>query len=385
MADVEELKKMAKDNEDTITISIPQSPWFYSTVVLLILLITSVVTGGFSSITGSAVKNNAEVNLLILNDKNCVVCDTSNIIAALYQSLPNLKVKTVDYNTAEGKQLANQLNAAELPVYLFDKDIEKTDVYQYFNQNNLLTKSGNYYVLRLPGNYIINAQESATPKLDLFVMSLCPYGNLALKNVKKIVDAFGSEIKFDVHYITTKQGNTFTSLHGDNEVKEDLRQLCVKNSYSNWFDYLYCFADKFSKCLDTYSNCTKPCQTAYSSCTKDQTTCSNEYSSCITPCNSEYSSCTEAINSTACIENNNMSSAVIDSCDSTSALAEDAALSEQLFISSSPTFLINDKYKVLGALPASSVQQFICSVNPELNGCKVTINDSNTVSAAGTC
>jgi len=362
MPEIEEIKKMA-DDSDTITISIPHTPWFYSTIVLLVLLLTSIFTGGFSSITGMAVKNSADVSLIVLNDKNCVICNTTNVVLTLYQNIPNLKIKYVDYSEAEGKQLVSALNVKELPTYVFSSGIKDTEIYEYFYQNGLIAQMGDYYILGLPGNYIISAQESSSPRIDLFIMGLCPYGNIAVKNIKSVADAFGSELAFDIHYIAEKDNSGFTSLHGQPEVEEDLRQLCAVKNYANGFDYAYCFAEKFSACIE-----------AYSSCTADQTSCYNE-----------YLSCTEGINSTQCLESSGMELSVIESCDASQELSEDALVSEQLFISSSPTLLVNGKYKVMGALPANITQQFICSVNPGLKGCSVKINETSAVSASGTC
>lgn len=83
--------------------------------------------------------------------------------------------------------------------------------------------------------------KSDIPKVQLFVMSQCPYGVQAENAIKPVLDTLKSKIKFELRFIANrKEDGTFASLHGAPEVAEDLRQVCAMNVYSNYMDYIAC-------------------------------------------------------------------------------------------------------------------------------------------------
>jgi hypothetical protein len=81
-------------------------------------------------------------------------------------------------------------------------------------------------------------QKSARPVVDLYVMSFCPFGVQAETAMKPVVALLGTKADFRVHYIATVRNSTLAgiqSLHGPEEAKEDLRQLCVMKYYPDRF------------------------------------------------------------------------------------------------------------------------------------------------------
>jgi hypothetical protein len=90
---------------------------------------------------------------------------------------------------------------------------------------------------------------SDIPSVELYVMSLCPYGVKALKEIIPAVNKFGEKIDFKVKYIVTVKGETLNdveSLHGIDEVKENLRQAAIMKLYPDKFgQYLDKINDKF--------------------------------------------------------------------------------------------------------------------------------------------
>src|SRR5262245_41945106 len=62
-------------------------------------------------------------------------------------------------------------------------------------------------------------------KVDLHVMSQCPYGVQAENAFKDVVAKFGPDIDLHVEFIgQTAPGGDLSSMHGPNEVKGDLLQ-----------------------------------------------------------------------------------------------------------------------------------------------------------------
>jgi len=87
-------------------------------------------------------------------------------------------------------------------------------------------------------------------KLDLYVMSMCPFGIQAENVIFPAVKSLGRLAKLRLHYIASEEpalpgpdGKTakpvFQSLHGQPEVDEDIRQLCVMKHYPNrYMDFI---------------------------------------------------------------------------------------------------------------------------------------------------
>ncbi|VVB61324.1 Gamma interferon inducible lysosomal thiol reductase (GILT) [uncultured archaeon] len=79
------------------------------------------------------------------------------------------------------------------------------------------------------------------PKVQLFVMSQCPYGIQAENAIKPVLDALKNKISFELRFIANRNDDgTFSSLHGQPEVQEDMRQACAMNVYANYMDYVIC-------------------------------------------------------------------------------------------------------------------------------------------------
>jgi len=69
------------------------------------------------------------------------------------------------------------------------------------------------------------------PVVELFVMSFCPYGNLAEDTMYPVVELLGDKIELNVRYVVSKRGDKISSLHGEPEVLQDQRELCVDKLY----------------------------------------------------------------------------------------------------------------------------------------------------------
>lgn len=82
-----------------------------------------------------------------------------------------------------------------------------------------------------------NIQKSDKPKVELFIMTHCPYGTQAEKGfipvLELLKDKIDGKIRF-VHYF----------MHGDKEEKETYQQLCIREEQSSkYLAYLKCFLE----------------------------------------------------------------------------------------------------------------------------------------------
>lgn len=89
------------------------------------------------------------------------------------------------------------------------------------------------------------SQKKDVPDVELFVMSLCPYGVQAEKGILPVVEKLGAKINFAVKFVDY-------TLHGKKEFDENLNQYCIQEEEPAKFnDYLTCFAKEgdSAKCL----------------------------------------------------------------------------------------------------------------------------------------
>jgi glutaredoxin len=69
------------------------------------------------------------------------------------------------------------------------------------------------------------------PKVDLYVMAFCPFGNKAEDTLKPVYDLLKNKVDFNFHYIVKVKDNKVQSLHGEKEVAQDEREACVLQDY----------------------------------------------------------------------------------------------------------------------------------------------------------
>lgn len=75
--------------------------------------------------------------------------------------------------------------------------------------------------------------KSDKPKVDLYVMGFCPYGNKAEDTFVPDFNLLKNKIDFNVHFIVSVDGNNVQSLHGATEVTEDEVEACIAKYYGN--------------------------------------------------------------------------------------------------------------------------------------------------------
>ena len=102
------------------------------------------------------------------------------------------------------------------------------------------------------------------PEIELFVMSYCPYGVDAERELLPFFETYGDTIDFKLRFIVGKEETSeektgeqiaFTSLHGEPELIENKRQMVIAELYPDkLFDYLLCRADHLQ---EAWVNCAK--------------------------------------------------------------------------------------------------------------------------------
>jgi hypothetical protein len=89
--------------------------------------------------------------------------------------------------------------------------------------------------------------KTAKPKVELFIMSYCPYGTQIEKGIIPAAQALGNKVDFSIKFVNY-------AMHGKKEVDENLAQYCIqKDQSAKYFPYLSCFlkSSNNAECLKT--------------------------------------------------------------------------------------------------------------------------------------
>jgi len=72
----------------------------------------------------------------------------------------------------------------------------------------------------------VNVVKSDKPKVELFVMSYCPYGTQIEKGILPVIEALGDKIDYSLKFVDY-------AMHGEEELQENLRQYCIQKEQSD--------------------------------------------------------------------------------------------------------------------------------------------------------
>ncbi len=210
-----------------------------------------------------------KVPITVLSDARCKDCRTDVIEQQMKSLFPGGVIKMVDFATDEGQKMYKEYKLKKLPVILFGKEVEKAENYNRMQRS--LQPMGDLLVHARWGRFdptkeicdnqkddtgtgkvdcqdpecrhSLDCRKEEKNKLELFVMSMCPYGTKALDAMKEVLDNFKQDIKFEVHFIADQEGDGFKALHGQPEVDENIRELCAIKYYKKnykYMDYIWC-------------------------------------------------------------------------------------------------------------------------------------------------
>ena len=178
--------------------------WFVVSVILFLVLIASIWTRGFgikNLLFGGSKEEIAKKSIDFIN-KNLL----SNGITA--------SLSSISLDDSGLYKLKIKIQDQELEVYV------SRDGNMIFPQGIKITATQNQKPKEIP--------KTEVPDAKLFVMSFCPYGNQAEDAMMPVINLLKGKAKIELHYIVSKAGNKYQSLHGDQELNQDIREICVQ-------------------------------------------------------------------------------------------------------------------------------------------------------------
>jgi hypothetical protein len=366
-------KKVKKEtlSDDVIPIDWKIPAAFLAGVIVTYLFfqlsnITPSTGAGSASNIGDVTQvSDAHVTLFVLNDAGCSVCDASWIEPRVKIDFSNITVNYVDAGSAQGQDYINTLGITSLPAAFFTSDFTQAVNASAYQNNQWVVPVGSYYVLNIQGTMDLTREESETPRVDLFVMSECPYGvpaQQAMIDAKSLIPGF----ELIMHYIGNVYSETewnalsteyqnyyeqygmceqktnnkyYCSLHGPGEVENNIAQLCAMNYYEDWTSFIEAH-------INNNMNISKAIQeVGYNE------TLMNE---CI---NSEIG---------------------------WDLYEEDITIAEERLIGSSPTYVYDNVIRADQLLLMNGPAGLLCTLHEELSGCE-SVDSLEVAQATGSC
>lgn len=206
--------------------------------------------GAFSA--SCSFKAAEKIKLLVITSRDCIACGAENTVDSLKRQFPGLAVSYLYYPEKKAKDLVSQLEISSLPVFLFDKSIEKEKDFESLRSKTEAKKD--YYMLmpQFGGMAYFLNREKISAKFDLFI-------SLFNKESSNVLEAV-AEFNPAVHFLAVEQPGYFDASGGRLEVEECLRSVCVQKYYPEYFrEYISCRAKNINSswwedCLTKYNS-----------------------------------------------------------------------------------------------------------------------------------
>lgn len=202
------------------------NPWILATAVLgVILLFVFLISGG---ITGSAIITGNAVNT---GDASQGLVDFLN-----GQTGGGVELVSVEDYGDSLYEVTVSYQGDEIPVFM--------------------TKDGNYYVQgavpivesqEVNEAPEVNVPKSEKPEVELFVMSMCPYGTQIEKGIIPVVELLGDKIDFKLRFV-------HYAMHGWDEIEDNTIEYCIQKEQPEvLLDHLKCYLAEgdSSACLES--------------------------------------------------------------------------------------------------------------------------------------
>ncbi|MEM2116034.1 MAG: thioredoxin domain-containing protein [Candidatus Woesearchaeota archaeon] len=216
-----------------------------------------------------------EVKGYLLYAEECSTCNNEWLILAAINSFPQVKFEILEIKDDAAKEVIKNLKIEVVPSILIHKDIEKTFFWK-INGNAILQsfeKVGEWYRFKIEDSQFeyywldenkrkqkeeeLNAIFEFEPgkvQIDFFIMSFCPYGNIAEEAISETYPLLKNYVKYVPRYIyyprSTGNSNSclydneknihYCALHGIKELEQDVRELCVyyEEGIEKYFEFV---------------------------------------------------------------------------------------------------------------------------------------------------
>ncbi|MCU0661129.1 MAG: hypothetical protein MUC50_02250 [Myxococcota bacterium] len=319
-----------------------------------------------------------KVPVTVIADKRCTgrSCDSERFLSFVQNTFEGAEVKKLDWAEPDAQTLFGKTGQQYLPIAIFGKDIEKEEAgFNRLKRRLVKVEGGEDYVYPLGREWDPKAEvcddgvdntgdgkvdcddgtckekkvcrQETKNKVDLFVMSQCPYGVKTVDAMADVLKNFNKDSKlfnFELNFIGQEANGQLTSMHGQGEVDENIRQLCAQKHFAKGYkfmDYVFCRNKDYR--------------------------------------NPEWE---------PCAKESGVKADVIKKCfegqEGKDLLAASFKKAGAVQASGSPTWLLNNRFDMQGRTP-ESIKAAFCEKNTGVAGCDKTLSNTSEAPAAGGC
>jgi hypothetical protein len=212
------------------------------------------------------------VPIATVADERCTErgCDPERFIGFISNSFEGAVVEQLDYSDPRGRELYERSGQQYLPIAVFGPEVkQEQEGYERLASRLQQIEGSDDYVYPIGRSWDPTAeicddgidntadgrvdcdddqcaeQRVCRPeipgKLDLFLMSQCPYAAKTLIELREVIAAFGNDpqqIDLELNYVGTYENGALKAMHGPGEVEENKRQLCAQRYYRKRYLYM---------------------------------------------------------------------------------------------------------------------------------------------------
>lgn len=176
---------------------------------------------------------------------NSAVKPVRNYFKGRLMQYPNASLSGVSYDNSSG--IKSGIYELNMEVTISSQDQKQTQAMKtymttdgkyFFNQMVNISKQMNL-IEKQAKPIKFDAPDKEKPTVELYVQSFCPYGNQAENQLKEVYNLLGDQVNWEHHFIVSERNGKINSLHGEKEVAQNKRELCVidQNGMAKWFEF----------------------------------------------------------------------------------------------------------------------------------------------------
>jgi glutaredoxin len=303
------------------------------------------------------------VNVFVLSDKRCPDCETDKIAEGIKSKIEKPVLKILDYGDPDGRKLYDEIKPGALPIVAFDATLRE-DADSWEELGGSAKPAGSYSYIPAGGRVdarvrrrrrlqqggvqeSVACRKEVPNKLEVFVMSQCPYGVKALDAMQEVLKNFGDKLEFS----RSSSSATATLRRGSRRCTARRRstRTCARSARfkhyakKNKFMGLHLVRNKDIRSAD------------WKKCTGGTTGIDT----------AKIQKCSEGDEGKKLLE-------------------ASYKLASSMGIGGSPTWMANNKHKFSG-IDAETVRKNVCQHNASLQGCDKKLSGSSGPPVEGGC
>lgn len=228
MAKESKKKKEKKEKKKSKKMDFWKTGFLGSVVVIIILLVVVLAGFGCRGATGKMTSDQASQEVLDLIQNGGLVPAGTEVSVDQIQEEAGLYKVDVSLNVqGQTQEITSYLSKDGKYFFPQAMNVEEVLAQQEGQQQEQQTQEE-------------EVPKSDKPEVNLHVMSFCPYGNKAEDTMLPVYNLLKDKVDWNIHYIVNVDGNKVSSLHGQKEVDQNMREACVleNNGVGKWFEFV---------------------------------------------------------------------------------------------------------------------------------------------------